>query len=174
MRRGAGAKIQRPSHDEYVRFVEAEFGFLETEYGFGRAWDPNDGFRVVYAKGSMAVRIWGWGWGASGHVSLHLGDEELPFARYVTPLDRKLTATTGKQQLDDLREQAYRLQHECQDVLRGDLSPFAPFRPFPGAEEVWRKRDFATLIRCLEHTEQPLSPMWQNRYEFALKNAKGG
>jgi hypothetical protein len=74
MRRGAGAKIQRPSHDECVRFVEAEFGF----------------------------------------------------------------------------------------------------GPFPGAEEVWIKRDFATLIRCLEHTEQPLSPMWQDRYEFALKNAKGG
>jgi hypothetical protein len=165
-------KIQRPSHDEYVRFVEAEFGFLETEYGFARAWDPNDDFRVAYSKGPMAVHIWGWGWGESGQMSLHLGDEELPFVRLVTPLDRKLTATTGKQQLDDLRERAYRLQHECQDVLRGDLSPLTPYRPFPRAEEVWLKRDFATLIKCLEHAEQ-LSPMWQNRYEFALKNVKG-
>ncbi|MBN1609004.1 MAG: hypothetical protein JW940_20420 [Polyangiaceae bacterium] len=166
-------QIQRPSHEQYVQFVEAEFGFLETEYGFNKKWDAEDQFRVVYSNGPMSVRVWGWGWGASGHMSLNLGDEELPYSQYVTSFDRKLTATTGKKQLDDLQERAFRLRNECQEILRGDLSSLVPFRPFPNAEELWSRRDFATLIERLRHTDQPLSPMWQNRYEYALKNVQG-
>lgn len=32
-------ETQRPTHDEYVEFVEEEFGFLEADYGYVKAWD---------------------------------------------------------------------------------------------------------------------------------------
>jgi hypothetical protein len=162
--------IQRPSHDEYVSFVEERFRFLEQEYGFRKSWDTQDSFRVAYSNGDLRVQIWGWGWGASGHASLSLGDESLPYHRIVTPLSQRLLATTGKPQLDDLQELAIRFEKQCADLLRGDFTRLLPHRPFPRAEELWHKRDYATLVDRLRKCEVPLSPEWQNRFEYALKN----
>jgi len=164
-------EIQRPSHEEYVAFVETRFQFLERDYGFRKVWDPEDKFRVVYSNHDLNVRIWGWGWGASGHLSVNLGDEALPFFRVMTPRTEKLLGTTGKPQLDDLQELAFRLEKEGADLLRGDFTRMLPYRPFPYAEELWQKRDYATLVDRLRKCETPLSPLWQNRLEYASKNA---
>jgi len=164
-------KIQRPSHEEYVAFVETKFRFLEKDYGFRKVWDPQDKFRVVYSSHDLNVQIWGWGWGASGHLSVNIGNEELPFFRVMTPLTEKLLGTTGKPQLDDLQELAFRLEKEGADLLRGDFTRMLPYRPFPYAEELWRKRDYSTLVDRLRKCEMPLSPEWQNRLEYASKNA---
>ena len=164
-------EIKRPSHDEYAKFVESEFSFLETDYGFNKIWDQQDRFRVVYTGGQISVHVWGWDYGESGHVSLNLGNEELPYAKYVTSFERKLTESTGKRQLDDLKEHAHRLRFECKEILRGDLSSMLPLRPFPNAEELWFKRDFVKIIKNLKDSEKTLSPLWQSRYEYALKNS---
>lgn len=164
-------EIQRPSHTEYVKFVEDEFAFLESEYGYKKKWDDNDKYRVSYSGTIMSAHLWGWGYGESGHMSINLDKEELPYSEYVTSFDKKLTESTGKPQLDDFRECAYRLKNECQSILKGDLSVLDPYRPFPNAEELWFKRDFSMIIEQIEKNKKPLSKKWQNRYEYALKNA---
>jgi hypothetical protein len=164
-------EIQRPGHDEYVEFMEEEFRFLEKDYGFIKAWDKDDGFRVVYSGGKIRVHIWGWGYGESGHLSVNLGEEELPYSELVTSFQTNLTESTGKPQLDDLREHAYRLKNECAELLDGNLSVLIPYRPFPNAEELWFKREFSTIVELLQDVEEPLSDKWKTRYEYALKNS---
>ena len=161
--------FQRPSHAEFVSFVEDRFRFLEDDYGYSKAWDSRDDFRVVYSNQDLQVRIWGWGWGASGHVAFNLGDEELPFLRLATSLSESLHPKSDKPQLDDLQELAIRLT-ECRDLLLGDLTRLLPYRPFPRAEEIWRKRDYPALVDHLNKCQTVLSPEWQNRFEHALKN----
>jgi hypothetical protein len=163
--------LQRPTHEEYVAFVEEEFAFLQNEYGYKRRWDSTDSYRAVYSGPGISVHIWGWGYGASGHVSLMLGEEQLPYHEYVTPFDKKLAESTGKQQLNDLREHAHRLRNECAQLLRGDLSVLDPYRPFPNANELWHKRDYSKIVELLNNSRKPLSRKWQARYEHALKNA---
>src|SRR5262245_61081148 len=162
--------FQRPSLEEYVSFVENRFRFLEEEYGFRKSWDTRDRFRVAYSNGVLRVDIWGWGWGESGHASLSLGDEGLPFHRIVTPLNQKLLATTGKPQLDDLQELAIRFEKQCADLLRGYILLLLPLCPFPRSDELRQKLDYSTLVDRLRKFEVPLSPEWQNRFEYALKN----
>jgi len=164
-------EVIRPSHSEYVKFVESEFSFLETLYGFNKVWNKTNRFQVRYSLNSISVSIWGWGYGESGHASISFKDEELPYFEYVTSFDRKLTEPTGKQQLDDLKEHAHRIRNECQTVLQGDLSVLDELRPFPKAEEFWAKRDYKTIVESLEKNKKPLSIKWQNRYEYAIKNA---
>ena len=164
-------EIQRPSHEEYVKFVEGEFLFLETEYGYKKKWDENDRFRVVYSGSSISVHIWGWGYGESGHMSVNLDEEQLPYSECVTTFEKKLTESTGKPQLNDIKEYAFRLKNECGNILMGDLSVLEPFRPFPNAEELWFNREFSTIVQILGNAKQPLSKKWQARYEYALKNA---
>jgi hypothetical protein len=164
--------ILRPSHEEYVKFVEKEFSFLEIEFGYQNKWDAKDKFKVVYTGQSISVHIWGWGYGESGHISINLGEEQLPFTEFVTPFKKKLTESTGKPQLDDFKEYAYRLRNECQEILKGNLSPLDPYRPFPNAEKLWFDRAFAKIIELVESNKKPLSKKWQTRYEYALKNVK--
>jgi len=161
----------RPTHNEYVQFVEQEFRFLETDYLYVKAWDKKDEFHVAYSGPTISIHIWGWGYGESGHMSVNLGKEKLPHHELVTPIRTRLTESTGKPQLDDIREHAYRLQKECVELLDGDLSILSPFRPFPNADELWFNREFSTIIAFLSNVEEPLSETWKTRYEYALKNA---
>lgn len=164
-------KIQRPTHDEYVQFVEQEFNFLESDYGYRKSWDKKDAFRVIYSGRRISVHIWGWGYGESGHMSVNLGAEELPYRDLVTSKLPEHIGSTGRQQLDDLREHAYRLKTDCQELLTGDLSVLAPYRPFPNADELWFNREFSTIVELLEKVDKPLAGKWKTRYEYALKNA---
>jgi hypothetical protein len=142
-----------------------------SDNGFKKKWSKDDAFSITYAYKSMSVHIWGWGYGESGHISLNIGEEKLPYHEYATPLNKKLTESTGKKQLDDLKEHAYRLKNECQQILKGDLSSLLPYRPFPNAENLWQKRAFAQIVQQLQNSKVPLTETWKNRYEHALKNA---
>ena len=163
--------IQRPSHDEYVRFVEDEFRFLEAELDFLKTWDSQDAFRVKYSKERIHVSIWGWGYGESGHAGIELDDEEIPYWYLTTPRTTKLSPPTGKSQLDDLREIAVRMRNECRDILLGDFTRLLPFRPFPHAEEMWRSRRWKELVVALDACSKPFNDLWANRYDHAVKNS---
>ncbi|EJZ43757.1 hypothetical protein [Leptospira licerasiae] len=164
--------IVRPSHKEFVDLAETEFLFLEVEYSFRKEWDSVDAFHVTYSNSYLKIHIRGWSYGEYAYVTIFFGEEELPYHEYITSFSKKLTPTTGKNQLDDLKEYAYRLKFECREILEGNFTCLIPYRPFPNAEKVWRKRDYSEIVRQLQNVSLPLSEAWSNRLEHAKKNVK--
>jgi hypothetical protein len=121
-----------------------------------------------------------------------LDDEELPYFRITTPMNKKLTQSIGKPQLDDLSECAHRLRHECKDILDGDLSRLSEWRTwaaeqrqryedfrerdkmerfFAKAEVMWQSRDFGSLVAYLGPQERQLNVFWRRRYRYAQEHA---
>jgi hypothetical protein len=184
--------IHRPSAEEFRASVESLFSFLCTEYGYAAHWDDKNRFSVEYVKASLVIKVYGLGWGSSGHVTLMLDEEELPYSKVTTPINKKLTQSVGKPQLDDLSEYAYRLRYECKDILGGDLSRLTKWRTwaaeqrqryedfrkrdkmerfFAKAEDMWRLRDFVSLVAYLRPQESRLNVFWRRRYGYAQKHA---
>ncbi|TGM87978.1 hypothetical protein [Leptospira licerasiae] len=163
-------KILRPSHEEFVDLVKAEFFFLETKYGFRKKWHSTDHFHVTYFNEYLKIHVIGWGYGESASLIIFFGEEELPLYKYMTPFSKKLTTATGKKQLDDLKECAYRLKNECGEILEGNFTCLLPYRPFPDAEKIWQKRDYVEIVKQLQNINIPLSEAWKNRFEHAKKN----
>ena len=184
--------IPRPSRDEFRNTVESLFGFLCAEYGYVSHWDNEDHFSVEYTKEPLVIRVYGSGWGAYGHVIMMIGEEHLPYHQITAPGNRRLTQSTGKPQLDDLSELAYRIRNECKDILSGDLSRLSDWRKwkaeqeqkvrdfsqrheterfFAKAEELWQPRRFSALVQYLHACESQLNPLWRRRYRYAQKHA---
>ncbi len=110
----------------------------------------------------------------------------------MTKLTERKTPPTDQPQLDELREYAWRLRHECPAIVAGDFTQVERIREaireqeqrieaarqadergrfFSVADKLFRAGQFAQCATHLEQSPFELSEVWKARFEYARRHA---
>ena len=179
------------SPDEFRDTVETEFRFLSDKFQYKLSWDTDNPFEAIFTNSGIEIRVIGINYGFGATAILVSNGEEIPFWTLISKTDERFTPPTDKPQLDDLREYAYRLNNECQDILKGDFARLAEARQiiedqgkkineewqadikavfFSKAYELWKNKEFRELNLLLAESPYSLSGVWQKRFEYSKKH----
>lgn len=178
--------------DEFFATVGTEFGFLVLEHGYQRVLLADNPFTVEYRRGALCIRVSGISYGFGAHLEVIVAGESLPLWPIMTKFSERKAAPTDKPQLDELREYAWRLRHECSAIVAGDFSEIERIREavreqqrrieaarhadergrfFSIADKLFRARQFAECATHLQQSPFDLSETWKARFEYARRHA---
>jgi hypothetical protein len=177
--------------DEFFHTVEIEFSFLGNEHGYKLTQPKNELFTVVYEHGSKLIRVTGINYGFGAHLEAWIDGEYLPLWPLMSDSSERKSPVTEKPQLDDLREYAWRLKHECADIVKGDFSRVDRIHEairrnrrsieekeqqakwvefFKAAEKLFNTKRFAECVEHLSTSPYKLPPIWEGRLKYAMKH----
>ena len=180
------------SADEFFKTVQQEFLFLESEYGYVLDIPPNRLFTAEYYKDELRIRVSGINYGFAANLEMFVQGEYLPLWPIMSSIAERKTLRTGEPQLDDIREYAWRLRHECQNILVGDLSAVNGIRLIierqqhemqqaqlikehdkflDTAEELFNEERYAEYVQHFSNSSYPLSHFIIARLRYAKKRA---
>jgi hypothetical protein len=110
----------------------------------------------------------------------------------MTKFTERKAEATDKPQLDELREYAWRLRHECSAIVAGDLAEVERThetvrekqrqieaarqadkrgRFFSIADKLFRAHQFAECVTHLQQSPYELNETWKARFEYAQRHA---
>ncbi len=179
------------SPDEFRETVETEFRFLCDQFQYKLLWNAENPFEAIFTYRGTEIRVIGISYGFGAMASMVSDGDEIPFWTLTTKMNKRFTPSTNKPQLDDLREYAYRLKNECQDILRGDFSRVKEAQRiieeqrreldekrkadvkgmfFSKADKLWKNKNFRELKLVLSDSPYNLSEVWQKRFEYSKKH----
>ena len=176
--------------DEFFRTVEEEFSFLVSEYGYTARVPEDRPFTVEYAHDRLRIRVSGINYGFAAHLEVFADGDYLPLWPLMTKLNEHKTIWTDKPQLDELREYAWRLRHECVAIVTGSFSQVEKIREtvseqarkleearqvdeqnrfFSIADKLFREKKYAECVAHLLESKFALSAVWLARLDYAKK-----
>ena len=177
---------------EFLATTDTEFGFLVSEHGYQRVIHPKDPFTIEFRRNSLCIRVTGINYGFGAHLDAYVDGQFLPLWPVMTNLSERKTPQTDEPQLDDLREYAWRLRHDCAAIVAGDFAVVDKIhtaireqereieearqnaevgRFFNVADKLFRARQFAECVAHLQQSPFKLSKIWQARLDYARRHA---
>ena len=153
-----------------------------------------NGFAVWFWNGSVRIIIEGVNWGVHADLAIETADgQRIGFGHVAAQYRGVLPKLpeVGGGQLQDVKRLALMLRHLCEPLLRGDRTALGealrvqrevtarlhrdwellPYkRDAAAAEEAFRQRKYAQVIRLLSPHSGRLSPSEARRLEFAQKH----